>query len=379
MTKKSNPPLQNRHEHTVPYFWPLSAVMELGEQGMRKFQDNLHFLAEVQEITSPHVAEWATANRIALDLDTMRLRDFTPPGSSADTLPLLIDAPFAGHSATIADFAHGQSLVETMLAGGHTRVFVTDWKSATSSMRFFDIDKYLAEINVVVDELGGLVNLVGLCQGGWMSAMYAARFPDKVNSLVLAGSPIDTHAGDGPLKKISEELPLNFYQELLTAGGGLMRGQIMLTGWKDMHPEQQYFGKYLDLYEHIEDKNYIKRTEAFERWYENPINLPGTYYIQAIEQLFKENRLAEGKFIGLGRSLSLRDIHCPSYLLAGENDDITPKEQVFEAERLLGTPKDMIVKTLAPGGHIGLFMGTKTLREYWPPIAAWITRIGTRG
>jgi len=30
------------------------------------------------------------------------------------------------------------------------------------------------------------------------------------------------------------------------------------------------------------------------------------------------------------------------------------------------------VKTLAPGGHIGLFMGTKTLRECWPKIAAWI-------
>jgi hypothetical protein len=26
----------------------------------------------------------------------------------------------------------------------------------------------------------------------------------------------------------------------------------------------------------------------------------------------------------------------------------------------------------APGGHIGLFMGARTLKEYWPDIGQWI-------
>ncbi|EQD27264.1 PHB de-polymerase domain-containing protein [mine drainage metagenome] len=56
-----------------------------------------------------------------------------------------------------------------------------------------------------------IVNLVGLCQGGWMAAMLAARFPDKIASLVLAGSPIDTHAGNGPLVKMVKESPMSFY------------------------------------------------------------------------------------------------------------------------------------------------------------------------
>jgi len=47
-------------------------------------------------------------------------------------------------------------------------------------MRFFSIDTYVADLNVAVDELGGTVNLVGLCQGGWLSLIYAARFPAKV-------------------------------------------------------------------------------------------------------------------------------------------------------------------------------------------------------
>ena len=63
---------------------------------------------------------------------------------------------------------------------------------------------------------------------------------------------------------------------------------------------------------------------------------------------------------------------CPVYLLAGESDDITPKEQVFDAEKVLGTPSSMIVKETAKGGHIGLFMGSTPLRENWPHIAEWL-------
>ena len=63
-----------------------------------------------------------------------------------------------------------------------------------------------------------------------------------------------------------------------------------------------------------------------------------------------------------------------SLVLAGESDDITTREQVFNTEQLVGTPKHQIVKKLAPGGHIGLFMGSHTLRDTWPKIGAWIKR-----
>ena len=152
------------------------------------------------------------------------------------------------------------------------------------------IDNYLAEMIVAIDDLGGRVNLVGLCQGGWVAAMVAARFPDKVNSLVLAGAPIDTDAGDGPFKRMAHQSPDSFYRELVELGGGLMKGKFMLQGWKNMHPEQHYIQDHVDLYEHIEDPAYLKKEEAFESWYENPIDLPGRWYFQVMTQLFKENR-----------------------------------------------------------------------------------------
>jgi poly(3-hydroxybutyrate) depolymerase len=363
-------PIRPKQEHSVPWFWPYATTIEMGMEGLKLLRDNMQFVSEAEEISVPPPPEWATKNRVILDLDTMRVRDFSAKGASG--LPVIVDAPYAGHSSTIADFAKGQSLVETLTGAGLGRVLVTDWKSATPEMANFDIDKYLAEINALVDDLGGTVHLVGLCQGGWMSAMYAARFPARVKSLVLAGSPIDTDAGHGPIKKLSHRLPMSAYQEMVNIGEGRMLGKVMLAGWKDMHPGEQYLGKYVDLYAHIEDESYIERTEHFERWYENPIDLPGVYYLQAIELLFKQNRFAKGTFVGLGRKLSLSDITVPVYLLAGASDDITTKEQVFDAEKLLGTPASAIEKTLAPGGHIGLFMGRRTLTDVWPKIARWI-------
>ena len=350
---------------SVPAFWPTAMGAELLEQGVELYARNLKFVEEEIKIHDELRPALATPNQIRLNLRTMALRDY----GALKGIPTLVDAPHAGHTAVIADYHQGQSLIETLLANGVDHVALTDWKSATDDMKDFDIDNYLADMVVVIDDLGGRVNLVGLCRGGWLSAMIAARFPDKVNSLVLAGAPIDTDAGDGPIKRMAKVSPMSFYGELVELGGGLMKGKYMLQGWKNMHPGQHYFLDHIDLYEHVEDPAYLAKEETFDGWYENPIDLPGRWYLQAIEQLFKENRLAKGQFVGLGRTLDLRNIKCPTYLLAGASDDITTPEQVLDAAKYIGTSKDRIVQKTVPGGHIGLFMGARSLKEDWPLIA----------
>ncbi len=354
---------------SVPAFWPMAMAASLAEDGMDLYARNLKFLDEEIKIHDELRPRLATPNAVRLDLRTMQLRDYGKPSG----IPTLVDAPHAGHTAMIADYHKGQSLIETLLANGIAHVALTDWKAATDDMKDLEIDNYLAEIVVAIDDLGGRVNLVGLCQGGWVAAMIAARFPAKVNSLVLAGSPIDTDAGNGPIKRMVHGSPMSFYQELVAMGGGVMKGKFMLQGWKNMHPEQHYIQEQIDLYENIDDPAYLKKEETFNSWYENPIDLPGRWYLQVIKQLFRENRLARGKFVGLGRTLNLRNIMCPTYLLAGASDDITTPEQVLDAAKYIGTPKDRIVQETVPGGHIGLFMGAKTLKEHWPKIARWIS------
>jgi hypothetical protein len=52
---------------------------------------------------------WTTSNTVALELASMRLRNFSIEKGGLATL---ICAPYALHSATIADFAPGHSVVE---------------------------------------------------------------------------------------------------------------------------------------------------------------------------------------------------------------------------------------------------------------------------
>ncbi|MBV8441687.1 MAG: alpha/beta fold hydrolase [Hyphomicrobiales bacterium] len=352
----------------LPLFWPVAMVAGMEKAKADLALRNLEFVQEEIKLHGGLKAKVASPNVVRLDLRTMALRDYGRPGG----IPTLVNAPFAGHRAMIADYHKGQSLIETLLANGLGHVALTDWKSATDDMKDFEIDNYLEELIVAIDDLGGRVNLVGLCQGGWSSAMVAARFPDKVNALVLAGSPIDADAGDGPIKRMAHDTPMSAYEDLVRLGDGRMRGKLMLAGWKNMHPEKHYVEEHFDLYEHMDDPGYRERVEVFDSWYEDPLDLPGRWYLQAIRQLFKENRLAKGEFVGLGRRLNLKAIVCPVYLLAGESDDITTSEQVFAAENLVGTPKSRIEKKLAPGGHIGLFMGSRTLKETWPTIARWL-------
>ncbi len=355
---------------SVPVFWPMALAEQMTEKGLELYAKNLEFMDEEFKIDTQLRPKLATPNKTRIDLRVMTLRDYGEPSG----IPALVNAPFAGHTAMIADYRKGQSLVETLMASGIRHVALTDWKSATDDMKDLEIDDYLAAMVVAIDDLGGKVNLIGLCQGGWVAAMLAARFPEKVNKLVLAGAPIDTDAGDGPVKRMAHTYPVSFYKELVKLGGGLMRGQFMLQGWKGMHPEQHYFKNYLDLYEHIDDPAYVAKEEDFESWYENPIDLPGRWYLEVITQIFKENRLAKGQFIALGRQLDLRSIVCPTYLLAGAADDITTPEQVLDASKYIGTPQALIEKKTAPGGHIGLFMASRTLKDYWPGIVNWINK-----
>ena len=83
--------------------------------------------------------------------------------------PTLLCTPLALHGAAVADLAVGHSLVAALRGAGIERLFMVDWRSASVQMRFLGIDDYLADLNVLVDHLGGLVDLVGLCQGGWLS------------------------------------------------------------------------------------------------------------------------------------------------------------------------------------------------------------------
>jgi hypothetical protein len=80
------------------------------------------------------------------------------------------------------------------------------------------------------------------------------------------------------------------------------------------------------------------------------VDLPGTYYLQVVEQLFKENRLAGGSFDYLGPPNRLTGMRCPLFLLAARDDDVVASEQIFATAHLVGPRYCAIEKATAPCG-----------------------------
>jgi poly(3-hydroxyalkanoate) synthetase len=112
----------------------------------------------------------------------------------------------------------------------------------------------------------------------------------------------------------------------------------------------------------------------FRHWYDTTVDLPGAYYHQIVSWLFKENRLAEGRFTALGRRIDLRDVRHPLFLLAARDDELVAPEQLMAAARLVGTLPADIATAVEPCGHLALFMGATTLRGTWADIARWLAQ-----
>ena len=306
----------------TPFLWPAIAAATVSEMAAAFARELAHLAAGEPANSMVREPRWTTANRVALELPSLRLRAFATAG---DSIATLICAPLALHDATLTDFAPDHSLVAALQTAGLRNLFVTDWRSARPDMRFFSIDSYLADLNVVVDELGGCANLIGVCQGGWMALVYAARYPRKVRGLVLAGAPVDIDAGESELSRAAHRAPASMAKQLVELGHGCVRGAHLLQLWK--HPPLESDAIH-DLLQAPDDMPRSSPLIArFREWYARPIDLPGTYYLEVVQRLYKDNQLATGRFAALGRPIDLAMVRGPIFLLAARHDEVVAPEQ----------------------------------------------------
>ena len=324
----------------------------------------------------PHLVEpeWVTSNEVVLELGSVRLRRFGKPTSRR---PTLICAPFALDAATITDIAPGYSLVEALQAALAGPVHVTDWGSAGANSGSRTIDDYVADLHVLIDELGETVDLIGLCQGGWMGLAYAARFPGKVRRLVLAGAPIDIAAGNSAVSGLARSTPFAVFQELVALGGGRMLGRHLLRFWEPNALDSREIHSTLQSSDPIDTEAFRRLEARFREWYAWTMDLPGRYYLDVIERLYIKNELACGNFPVLGRRIDLASMTIPLYLLAARDDHVVAQEQVLGLLRLVGTRASSMRQAVAPCDHLGLFMGRRTLANEWRTIARWLMQPDT--
>ena len=348
----------------APFFWPAIATASAIEAASSM---TAYFLGLANDEPTVDEPQGATPSKIALELPTARLHDFSLADSG---VPTLLCTPLALHGAALADLAEGHSLVAALRLSGIERLFMTAWRSASPSMRFLGIDDYLADLNVLVDRVGGLVDLVGLCQGGWLSLLYAGRFPDKVRKLVMAGSPIDIAAQQSKFSSVAAATPLIMFENLVNSGEGRVIGRNIAKFWGN-DTDAENIRESLQPVQPVGSPEFTRLEAIFKHWNSWTIDVPGTYYLEVVEKLYKANQLATGSFIALGQQIELSRLRLPMYLLAGSADEVVAPEQLLAVQQLTGTRPEYLRHDVAPCNHLGLFMGKQTLEQYWPKIARW--------
>ncbi len=323
-----------------------------------------------------HVAKrqapgWASEHEVVFEAPLARLRDFST--SRRGVVPTLVLPPQAGHDSCIVDYSPEQSQMGAILDAGLKRALTLDWIGATPATAGASIEDYLDIIDQAVAHCGGTVNLIGDCQGGWLATVYSALRPENVNTLTIAGAPIDFHADDPVIADVVRQLApdgnLWFYEALVAAGGGVLKGQHMLSGFIVINPADE-ISRQLELLHSVGDPTHCDRYTEFEDWFKHTQDIPGAFYLWIVRHLFRDNQLIKGELeIGSTR-VDPRRIEVPLNLLAGTRDHITPPPQVWALEDASSTPPELVHRHTSSGGHLGLFMGREALRERWPVVLA---------
>jgi poly(3-hydroxyalkanoate) synthetase len=327
--------------------------------------------------TAREPPSWSTPHEIVFEAPVARLRDFSTSGSRARVLPTLVLPPQAGHDSCIVDYSSQQSQMRTILDAGLTRAFTLDWIGASAQTRDATIDDYLDVVDRAVDHAGGRVNLIGDCQGGWLATIYAALFPERINTLTIAGAPIDFHAGEPVIGAVMERMApggdLSAYRALVAAGGGTLKGEYMLAGFILIKPDNEV-ARQAQLLANVHDPEHVARYREFEDWFKHTQDIPGAFYLWIVEHLFRDNELVRGELQVGRKRVDLASISCPLNLLGGAGDHITPPGQVFALADAASTPEAEVTRRTTSGGHLGLFMGREALNEHWPPLLAQVAR-----
>jgi poly(3-hydroxybutyrate) depolymerase len=174
---------------------------------------------------------------------------------------------------------------------------------------------------------------------------------------------------------MAEATPLVMFQSLVNLGDGRVIGRNIEKFWGN-DTDANGIRESLQTLQPIGSTEFSQLEAVFQNWNSWTIDLPGTYYLEVIEKLYRRNELASGSLIALGQKIDLSRLRLPMYLLAGSADEVVAPEQLLAVERLVGTPPENIRREVAPSNHLGLFMGKRTLEEFWPSIVRWMKEAG---
>lgn len=325
--------------------------------------DQLERMNEVDVGTAPHEVVY-TENKLELHHYEARTDEQHP-------VPILIVYALI-NKPYILDLQPNRSVVRTLLDNGFD-VYMIDWGEPSQLDAHLTLGDYVTRyidncVDVVSERSGAdAVNLLGYCMGGTMSAMYASLYPEKVRTLGLmaAGLNFDDTGGVLELWGGSD----HYSPEAITETFGNVPAEFLEVGFDLLDPVNNYVTKYLQLYENLEDDDFVENFARMEKWINDGIDVPGETYRQFIEDIYQENKLILNELDLDGTHVDIENITMPVLNIVGSYDHLIPPESSKPFNDAV--PSDDTTVIEFPSGHIGLSVSSKSHAELWPDVAAW--------
>lgn len=305
------------------------------------------------------------------------------PRAAADPSldPVLIVYGLVGRH-TMTDLGPDRSLVSALLDRG-ADVYLVDWGGVGRADRWMAlddfIDGYLHDcVGALTARAGRPPALLGVCEGGVFSLIYAALHPRALARLCLTITPVDFHAdlADGPegwLNRWVRAMPVGEIDALIDAFGNLPGG-LLGAGFQTMTPRRTIRSYAVDLPAAAADPAALEQFLRVEAWLADRPDHPGAAARQWLVDLYKENRLVEGRLTISGRRVDLSNVARPVLNVYGLRDHIIPPACVRALRR--HAPPALYRELPLPTGHAGVIVGATGLAALPPAITAWMRENG---
>ncbi len=329
----------------------------------------------------PDFSVGTTPSEIIYTEDKMRLLHYVPTVEKPHPVPILIVYALVNRYY-ILDLSPDKSVIKKLLDEGFD-VYVIDWGYPSGADRYLTLDDYVnGYINNVVDKIkerSGLekITLLGVCQGGTFSIMYAALHPEKVKNLVTLVAPVNFDTDKGLLHLWAKGLDVDKIVDYY----GMVPGDFLNQGFLLTDPFRLMIDKYVGLFDRIEcspddsecqlrNEETIKNFLRMEKWIFDSPDQAGETLRQFVKDCYQKNLLIKNEMMLNGKKINLKNITMPLLNVMAEFDHLVPTDA---SKPLTGAVSSSDKETLVfPTGHIGIFVGSKSQKEVCPRIAEWL-------
>lgn len=332
-------------------------------------------------LNPPEFSVGTTPSEVVFSEDKMKLIHYIPNVEKPHPVPILIVYALVNRYY-ILDLQPDKSVIKKLLEEGFD-VYVIDWGYPSGTDRYLTLDDYVnGYLNNAVDvikERSGLdnVTLLGVCQGGTFSMMYAALHPEKVKNLVTLVAPVDFDTDKGILNIWAKSLDVDKIVDYY----GIVPGDFLNSAFLLLDPLRLMIDKYVGMFDRIECKpddtacqirneEYIKNFLRMEKWIFDSPDQAGETYRQFMKDCYQKNLLIKNEMKLNGTKINLKNINMPLLNVMAEFDHLVPTDASKPlSDAVSSTDKETLV---FPTGHIGIFVGSKSQKEVCPKIAAWL-------